>query len=92
MKNQKHLICTSLGSSLLLQSFQIGKGLSMKCLKQELTCKIIFSSLSSVDILFMTDEQFGKMCFFMQLRHVASISFFRNLCIYNYRKHIYLYC
>ena len=71
----KYLICTSLGSNLVLQSFQIGKGLSTKCLKQELT-----------------DEQFRKMCFFIQLRDVANLSFFRNLCIYCYPTHIYLYC
>ena len=75
MKNQKYLICTSFGSNLVLQSFQIGKGLSMKCFKQELT-----------------DEQFGKMFFFIQQRDVASLPFFRNLSIYCYRTHIYLYC
>ena len=75
IKNQKYLICTSFGSNLVLQSFQIGKGLSMKCLKQELT-----------------DEQFGKMFFFIQQRDVASLPFFRNLCIYCYRTNIYLYC
>ena len=81
MKNQQYLICTSPVSNLanqVWQSLQIGKALSIKCLKQESTCKIYFHFIISLVILFMTDEQIGKNCFSMQQRDFASLPFSEN--------------